>query len=939
MRPFVFIAIMGIAGALNSSPAQAQPLNPSSFSLTYRGFNYVSYYNGAYENADSLPALVGTGANAAALTFEYGIDVLTSTVYADATYTDSLTALAATITEANGRGLSVMVRPLIDFLDPTKIGSYSVGDWRSLYNPTDPAAFFASYKTMILNVAQVAQANGAAILCIGAELDQLTGPEYLSYWTDIIASVREVFSGKLTYSADWDDNISPWQGQYGLTAGTGNLTTQVSFWSQLDYLGIDCYAPISDAANPALADLVAGWVMVPSDPTSYAVTGNQSLISYFESVAAQTRMPLLFTEIGYESASDAAQQPSGTSTNIYDPALQASLYAAFFAAWQQNGNNSLTGVYFWNWDPNAAEVGPGNGPNFSPQGQPAQDVVAANFTALQVSPATGIAASGPQGGPFSPTSFDYQLSATSANLNYTISGIPSWLNVNVTSGTAANTPVTVTFSLVNAGILTPGIYIATIAFTDTSSGNGNTTRTATLAVNGIAPPPAPAVTAVAPASGPTLGRTSVTITGTNLTGATAVAFGSTAAATFNVTNATSIAASSPAGTGVVDVTVTTPGGTSATGTADQFTYIPVLQVTPATNMVTAANQGEPFVPPSFQYQLGTTAGGIDYSISGVPSWLTASVTSGTVSSGTTVTFTVNASANNLAVGTYGPVTITFTNSDSGQGTQTRTATLTMNAALATTTTCVKTSKVCPNLWWFNGASPQPTNYVTTIQSPTGGTDYTWTIEDGTLYAQFSNGSSTIDTKTKNSVEVLPNGDPGDGPPPIVSVTVVVKSKKGTATANPFILHLRKPYELMPGSIVDKSNATYGYQSQIYYQTLDQTGAVLPFPVPMNQDFGSLADDYSGTNWAEPKNCGTTGVCTSLFTPSNWYDLVEGAKTTGSVPLSEKPQSPLGSTAVDHWSGSWGVGNGHPGTGVTVQTNTWQRFRDHARHTNIVSPPP
>jgi hypothetical protein len=381
MKPIVFVAITGIAVAagLTSSPAEAQTRGSSSFSLTYRGFNYVSYYNGAYENADSLPALVGTGATSAALTLEYGIDVQTSAVYADATYTDSLTALAATITEANSRGLSVMVRPLIDFLDPAKIGSYNVGDWRSLYNPADAAAFFASYKTMIVAVAQVAQANGAAILCIGAELDQLTGPDYLSSWTDIIAAVRAVFSGKLTYSADWDDNISPWQGQHGLTAGTGKLTSQVSFWSQLDYLGIDCYAPISDAANPVLADLVAGWTLVPSDPTSLAVTGDQSLISYFASVATQTGKPLLFTEFGYESASDAAQQPSGSSTNIYDPALQANLYAAFFDAWQQSGSDSLIGVYFWNWDPNAAEVGPGNGPNFSPQALSAQLVVTAAF--------------------------------------------------------------------------------------------------------------------------------------------------------------------------------------------------------------------------------------------------------------------------------------------------------------------------------------------------------------------------------------------------------------------------------------------------------------------------------------------------------------------------------------------------------------------------------
>jgi len=483
----VFVLVATATGVVRPALAQIN-------SLSFKGFNYVSYYNGGYANADSLPALAGTGANAAALAFEYGIDVQNSAVYADANYTESQSVIAATIAEAKSRGLAVMVRPLLDFLDPSKIGSYSVGAWRSTYNPTNAAAFFASYKTMIVAMAQLAQANGAASLSIGAELDQLTGPAYLSYWTDIITSVRAVFSGKLTYSADWDDNISPWQGQHGLTAGTGSLATQVSFWSQLDYLGIDCYAPLSDAANPTLANLTAGWTQTPSDPTSLSVTGNQSLISYFANVATQAGKPLLFTEIGYESANDAAKQPSGTSTNVYDPALQASLYSAFFEAWQQSGNNALLGVYFWNWDPNAAEVGPGNGPNFSPQGQPAQTVVTANFTAalpaLQVAPATNIASTGNQGGPFSPSSFQYQLQATTGSVGYSISGVPSWLTASSTSGTVSTSATTVTFTInSSASTLSPTTYNATIMFTDTTNNDTVQTTTATLTVNVLTAPP------------------------------------------------------------------------------------------------------------------------------------------------------------------------------------------------------------------------------------------------------------------------------------------------------------------------------------------------------------------------------------------------------------------------------------------------------------------
>jgi hypothetical protein len=370
----------------NTTDISGTALNTSvvPLKLANQGFDYISYYDGAYENANSLNDLVGTGANSIEASIEYGINPQTSTIYVDANYTDSLDALGATISQAVGLGLAVMVRPLIDFLDPNNLTGtpYSVGDWRTYYNPgaagsVGADAFFASYQSMILQQAQVAAANGAISLCIGTELDQMTGPAYKSYWDSIIGALRAQYpSLQLIYAADWDDNLSPWQwGGSGLAAGTGNLATQVSFSSELDAIGIDCYAPISDAAHPTLAQLIMGWTQTPTDSTSLNVTGGQSLIAYFNSVGTAVGKPLIFTELGYENATDAASQPAGSSTNAVDSNLQANLYQAFFQAWQQAGNTPLTGVYFWNWDPNTAEVGPGNGVNFSPQGLPAQGVV------------------------------------------------------------------------------------------------------------------------------------------------------------------------------------------------------------------------------------------------------------------------------------------------------------------------------------------------------------------------------------------------------------------------------------------------------------------------------------------------------------------------------------------------------------------------------------
>jgi hypothetical protein len=86
--------------------------------------------------------------------------------------------------------------------------------------------------------------------------------------------------------------------------------------------------------------------------------------------------------------------------------------------------------------------------------------------------------------------------------------------------------------------------------------------------------PAPTITALTPTQGPAAGGTQVTITGTDFSGATAVAFGTTPATTFTVNSDTSITATAPAGSGTVDVTVTTPAGTSPVTAADRYTYTP-----------------------------------------------------------------------------------------------------------------------------------------------------------------------------------------------------------------------------------------------------------------------------------------------------------------------------------------------------------------------------
>lgn len=100
--------------------------------------------------------------------------------------------------------------------------------------------------------------------------------------------------------------------------------------------------------------------------------------------------------------------------------------------------------------------------------------------------------------------------------------------------------------------------------------------------------PAPTVVSLGTTSGPTAGGTTVTITGTDFEGATAVHFGGAAATGFTVDSESQVTAvAPPASAGPVTVTVTTIAGTA--GSVQAFTYVapPAANVTPTTTPTTS----------------------------------------------------------------------------------------------------------------------------------------------------------------------------------------------------------------------------------------------------------------------------------------------------------------------------------------------------------------
>ena len=120
---------------------------------------------------------------------------------------------------------------------------------------------------------------------------------------------------------------------------------------------------------------------------------------------------------------------------------------------------------------------------------------------LSVTPSDGLSSSGNQGGPFSPSSKSYTLQNTGGtSINWAASKLQAWASLSSTSGTLGpGLSATVTVSInSNANSLAPGSYSDTVSFTNTTNGNGDTTRPVSFMVSAN---PASGALSVTPSDG------------------------------------------------------------------------------------------------------------------------------------------------------------------------------------------------------------------------------------------------------------------------------------------------------------------------------------------------------------------------------------------------------------------------------------------------------
>ena len=205
--------------------------------------------------------------------------------------------------------------------------------------------WFSSYTDFILHYAKLAEAQDIEILCIGTELSHSTKYEYR--WRDLIHKIRQVYSGKLTYAANFHNEYQ-----------------HIKFWDALDFIGIQGYFSLSQYNNPTIEELKSGWSLH---------------LETIEQLYEQYKKPVLFTEIGYRSAEDAAIEPwkwpqENKEIRPSDE-TQANCYEAFFSSvWQKKW---VAGAYFWKWYPHGYH--PLQTIDFTPQGKAAEKVLASHF--------------------------------------------------------------------------------------------------------------------------------------------------------------------------------------------------------------------------------------------------------------------------------------------------------------------------------------------------------------------------------------------------------------------------------------------------------------------------------------------------------------------------------------------------------------------------------
>lgn len=331
----------------STAPAAAPPTKTpaptrhlAGMTFAHEGYRIHNGYGGEKikPSLDSLSKLHVDALAIVPYTFMRNPDQPTELSISNSAGSENDWATICSTREARDRGWFTMLKPQI-WLG----GGHWPGDV-DFDSPEDWDRFFSNYTYWIMHYALMAEREQVDALCLGTELVKTT-LKHPDRWQEIIAKVRTVYGGQLTYAANWGEEFE------GFT-----------FWEDLDAIGLNSYYPLSDKDAPTDEELLAGarqWMQMAAE------------------VSRNTNRPLWLTEVGFRSVDKAWVNPhaDGGDRNISGVAQERCFQALTTAA---SETPELKGMFIWKWPSYLGrENWSGGGKEFSPGGKPAAEVVRA----------------------------------------------------------------------------------------------------------------------------------------------------------------------------------------------------------------------------------------------------------------------------------------------------------------------------------------------------------------------------------------------------------------------------------------------------------------------------------------------------------------------------------------------------------------------------------
>ena len=242
--------------------------------------------------------------------------------------------IVASIQLAHAANLKVMLKPQLWIGGGVYTGHFTCktdSNWEE---------WEKNYLNYILHNANIAEKNKADLFCIGTEMDAAVKQRPL-FWSKLIDTIKKVYNGEITYASNW------------------GCFKEFASWEKLTYIGIDAYFPLSKAMTPTVDELMEGWEPHFKD---------------IQTFSELKKTPILFTEYGYRSIDNCAQEPwLSNNTGPVNMQAQQNAYEALYKKFIPQ--TWFAGGFLWKWHVFDSKAGGLANNNYTPQHKPVEATI------------------------------------------------------------------------------------------------------------------------------------------------------------------------------------------------------------------------------------------------------------------------------------------------------------------------------------------------------------------------------------------------------------------------------------------------------------------------------------------------------------------------------------------------------------------------------------